>query len=236
MNTTPFTTRDTVATNAEELAQRLADDVANWLNIAIAQRNRATLVVSGGSTPQPFLTALSSKSLQWDCVTVTLADERWVPRVHRHSNERFIYETLMTGPASAAQLVGLWNPAQTPAAGWAECESTVAEIPRPFDVVVLGMGNDGHTASLFADGDGTTEAIAQGSGKLTWPTSSPSVDQARMSMTLDALLDSEQLLLHITGSSKRSVYQQARDASDSNYPIATIIASAGPRLKVYWSP
>ncbi len=231
----PFRESDKLSEDSATLATTLAADVGQHLQRAIDVRGYASLVVSGGSTPKPFLQALSGVELPWQKVTVTLADERWVAIEHPDSNESFVHQHLLHGPASAAKFVSLKSDARTPEAGWAEIEQRIGSIVRPFDVVILGMGGDGHTASLFPDTEGLQEALTIGCSKLTWPMNPPTVPQARMSLTLDALLQSDLLVLHITGAEKKHVFEQALSTSPTVFPVAAVI-QASDKLAVYWAP
>lgn len=232
----PFKTDEVVEQDPATLAKTLAVDVAASLHGAIKKRGQATLVVSGGSTPLPFFKALAQMDLPWDKVTVTLADERWVDADHADSNEKFVRENLLTANAAAAKFVSLKNPSATPEAGWQQTEAVISALPRPLDVVVLGMGGDGHTASLFPGAAGLVQAMALDCGRSAWPMNPPETAQARMSLTLDTLIDAHHLLLHITGEQKRAVLQKAATAAATTYPIAAVLKSAGDRLKVYWAP
>ncbi len=131
------------------LAEALAESVAEDLRAAALERGQATLVLSGGTTPELFLDALSRQLVPWSQVTITLTDERWVAVDDAASNENLIRTRLLVGDAAEARLVPLKTAAATPEEGAAEAESRLAALPRPFDVVVLGMGEDGHIASLF---------------------------------------------------------------------------------------
>lgn len=232
----PFKPDDVVGQDADSLASEFSQVVADNLKTAIEKRGAATLVVSGGSTPLPFFKALAATRLDWHKVTILLADERWVPPDHPDSNERFVRENLMVGNAAQAGFVGLKNSAATPENGWVESESVMATINYPFDVVVLGMGGDGHTASLFPGTEGLHQAIAKDCGRLTWPMNPATVGQPRMSLTLDCLLDTHHLYLHITGDDKRTIYQKAANTEPDVYPIAAVIKSASSRLRVFWAP
>lgn len=231
----PFKSSDVVKQDASALASELSEVVADNLIVAIDKRGSATLVVSGGSTPLPFFKALAGTQLDWDKVTILLADERWVPADHPDSNERFVKEHLMIGNAAVARFVGLKNSAATPEDGWSESDSAMAAIERPFDVVVLGMGGDGHTASLFPGAEGLHQAIAQDCDRLTWPMNPATVGQPRMSLTLNCLLSTRYLYLHMTGDDKKSIFQQAATAEPDVYPIAAVIKSAASRLRVFWA-
>ena len=221
------------AVDSAELAKLLAVDVAGWLRDGIEQRDVATLVVSGGSTPAPFFSALSAMELDWSKVVVTLADERWVPLTDKLSNEKLIRETFLVGTASSATFLSLYNGAATPDEGWEDCNHALGTLPAPTDVVVLGMGGDGHTASLFPDTKGLSDACDLTTKKFCWPMHPPHLKESRITLTLAALLNCRQLVLHITGEDKREVFNQAHSGAD--LPIASVIESAQDRLQVYWS-
>lgn len=221
------------ADNKQMLADSLAADVAVWLRDGIESRGRATLVVSGGSTPAPFFNALSLHEIEWSNVTVTLADERWVPMDDELSNEKLVRETLLVNAASSAKFLSIYNGAESPEAGWQQCEDSLRSLPSPYDVVVLGMGGDGHTASLFPDTEGLEDACNPDSSKLCQPMHPSHISEARMSLTLMALLDCRQLVLHITGADKREVFERAVAGED--LPIASVIAAAKSRLQLYWA-
>ena len=223
----------TTAADKNLLAQELAGDVAGWLSDGIEHRGTANLVVSGGSTPAPFFRALSSHSIDWSKVTVTLADERWVPPSDELSNEKLIRENFLVEAASAASFLSFYNGASTPEEGWDQCDRTLQGLSAPYDVVVLGMGGDGHTASLFPDTDGLSDACNLDTDRLCWPMNPSHLVEARMTMTLSALLNCRHLLLHITGDDKLDVLNQALDGA--SFPISSVIEAAQERLQLYWS-
>lgn len=210
------------ATDAEALAQRLADDVARQLGDAIDTRGSASLVVSGGSTPVPFFTALAAKPLAWERVTITLADERQVPEDHADSNANLVSQHLLTGVASTARFVSLYVDEPDEVLRVKACESRLADISAPFDVVILGMGGDSHTASLFPGMENLAEGLDPSSDRRCIVTVPPEAPHTRLSMTLAALLDSRQIILHFTGTSKRSVLESALAQGNS---MATPVVS-----------
>jgi 6-phosphogluconolactonase len=218
------------------MARTMAEDIARLLRAAIADRGHATLVVSGGSTPEPMFRCLSTLALPWAQVTVTLADERWVPPDAPDSNERLARSLLLTGPAAAARFVGLKSPASTPEAGLAETEAAVRALPRPFDVTILGMGDDGHTASLFPGTAELAAALDPATPALCASVRPPNL-QPRMTLTLAALLDSRNLMIELAGQKKWTVYQQARAGTDATeMPIRAVFALAEIPIRVYWAP
>jgi 6-phosphogluconolactonase len=219
----------------QAMAEAMADDIADLLRAAIDDRGRASLAVSGGSTPEAMFRCLSEQPLAWDRVTVTLVDERWVAPDADDSNERLARTALLQGPAAAARFVGLKNPAATPEAGLADTERALRDVPRPFDVMVLGMGDDGHTASLFP---GTAELAA-----ALAPTAPACVSvrpqglQPRMTLTLPAILDSRYILLLLAGRGKWDIYKQAVNGTDATaMPIRAVFAGTKAPLEVYWAP
>ena len=233
---TPFIDSDVLAESPQVLAERLAADVADSLRSAIDQRGRATLVVSGGSTPKPFFHALSALALDWSSVCVTLADERWVDIDHDDSNERFVRQHLLVDAAAAATFLSLKNPHASAHEGVEQCESALAQLPWPVDVLVLGMGADGHTASLFPQSPGLDAALAADNPRRCVAIDPPGFPIGRMSLTLAALLDSRHLLLHITGERKREVLADGLENSDTlALPVLALMRSEH-RPCVYWAP
>ena len=220
---------------AEALAERLAGDVAARLEQALGRRGRASLVVSGGGTPKPFFRHLSAAAIDWSGVVVTLADERWVAPGHPSSNETLVRETLLEGAAAAARLVGLYARTGTPEQGLDLIAEHLGEVPRPFDVVVLGMGGDGHTASLFPD----APELERGMDERERPVVAmhpPSVDEARVTLTRAALVDSEARFLHLVGEDKRHVLERALADEPRLAPIARVLDERPEGVAIYWSP
>jgi 6-phosphogluconolactonase len=232
----PFVDTDVLTESTATLAERLADDVAQILGEAIQSCGVATLVVSGGSTPKPFLEALAQRAIDWSAVTVTLADERWVDSDHKDSNERFVHQHFLTGKASSATFVPLKTAHTSAHEGKDACEAALAKLRWPVDVVVLGMGEDGHTASLFPDSAGLDVALSDTNQHLCMPIDPPGFPIGRMTLTRTALCHSRHLMLHITGERKRNVLLDALANSDTlEYPVATLMRSE-PRPRVYWAP
>lgn len=211
------------AKSAEALALDLAGFVAQRLREGLAERGQALLVVSGGSTPMPFFKALSGMDLDWSRVWVTLADERWVPPDHADSNERLVRQGLLQGPAAKARFQPLFNGAASSEMAQVAVDEALASLPWPADVVVLGMGGDGHTASLFPHAPALPNALAEGAGPRCLPVAAPAapnVPVPRLSLTRRALLDTRDLVVHVTGAPKLALLEQAmRDGPIEQWPI-----------------
>jgi 6-phosphogluconolactonase len=222
--------------NSAELAEALAADVAGRLRAAIASRGHGLLALSGGTTPLKFLHALSRQQLEWPQLIVTLCDERWVPPRHERSNALLVREALLHGAASAARFVPLYVDAPDPESGLAQVAAQVTALPLPIDAAVLGLGLDGHTASLFPDGDRIDAALDAQSAALLLPMRSPTAGEPRITLTLPALVAARALYLHIEGPEKKQVFARVvkgEDASPRN-PLRALLQHAGVPLVVYW--
>ena len=218
------------------LAHALAGEIRVDLDEAIAARKAASLVVSGGRTPLRLFKQLRTETLSWSKVWITLADERWVESTAESSNERLVREELLLDQASAAHFVGLKNPAATPEAGAEWSWRALSRVPRPFDVVVLGMGADGHTASLFPGSMTLARALDPGAASGCVAVNALKAPHARMSLNLAALLDARRIILHIEGDSKWQVYQRARTpGSTAELPVRAILHQKEVPVDVYWS-
>jgi len=224
------------AADASSLASELASSVADNLIETIAAHNRASLVVSGGSTPLPFFKTLSQAELDWSAVDVTLADERWVPEDDEDSNARFVKTNFLVGNASAARFHSLYRDDTDPQTAIADIERSLQNMIQPFSVVILGMGGDGHTASLFPNTEGLEEALDMDTHAMLAVMKPDTVAQTRISLTRAALLRSRYRYLHITGENKRGVLAQALEFDDENpLPIASFFEKHLPPISVYWS-
>lgn len=222
--------------DAVALAEALADHVAATLARRIANAGRAALAVSGGRTPQRFFAALSARDIDWRAVDVTLVDERWVGEESERSNARLVREHLLRGPASAARFVPLHSDAATPETTRAQIESRIAALPLPFAAVVLGMGEDGHTASLFPDGDRLAEALDTASGRRIETMRAPAAGEPRITLTLPAIVEADALALHIEGEAKRHVLEAALAQEMPTSPIAAVLVRSVHPATVFWCP
>jgi len=224
--------------DSEALAQALAREVARDLRAGIQARGEALIALSGGTTPRRFLELLHLQAIDWTHTTITLADERWVPPSDSRSNERLLRETLLRGAAAAAHFVPLYVSAASPQDGDAAVATNVAKLHFPFDAVVLGMGSDGHCASLFADGDRIDEALQAQSATRVLPMRAPSAGEPRMTLTLAALVNTRALYLHFEGEEKQHVFEQIQrqDAALANAPVRRVLQHSPVLPKLFRCP
>lgn len=218
----------------DQLADALAEAVAGNLKSGAKSRGAASLAVSGGSTPARFFRALSQRDdVPWDKVTITLVDERWVDESSDRSNGRLVRANLLTGRAAAASFVPLYQGGTEPdayAAGLAQ-----RRVPQPLDAAVLGMGNDGHTASFFPGGDTLAEALT-GEGPVV-AIRAPGAGEPRVTLTLKGLLAARALYLHIEGDEKVETLQRAEaEGPIEDMPVRAVLRQTQTPLTIYWCP
>ncbi len=209
--------------NRDALAAGLADRVARGLSRAISRQGKATLAVSGGTTPTLFFEHLSREPITWDKVTITLVDERQVDEDSPRSNARLVRHSLLHDQAKAAKFVPLFRN---------ELKASALE----FDVVVLGMGDDGHTASFFPQGDRLPEALNMKTVSALLPMQAPNAGEPRLTFTLPAVLKAKVLCLHIEGAKKQAVLEKAVAGTNVlDMPIRAVLQSDRP-LDIFWCP
>ena len=215
------------------LAEGLALNVAEQLRTAIAARGVATLVVSGGRSPVAFFQHLAKQALDWSKVVVTLADERWVPVEHADSNAGLLKRYLLQGAAAEARFVSLYSPAPSLELAADQAERVLADLPA-IDVLILGMGDDGHTASLFPNSPNLTEALQADGSRRCWPMLAPTVPHQRLTMSRALLASARSIVLSISGQSKLTTLSAAL-AGDlvAEMPIRAFLQ---PPLEIYWCP
>jgi len=223
-----------------ELNKALAADIVTDLTQAVTARGAASLVASGGTTPGPLYDLISAMAAPWERVTVTLADERWVEPDSPLSNARLIRSRLIRDRASRAQFVPLKTGQAEPEPAEPDVDDALRAILRPFDLVLLGLGENGHTASLFPHGQGLTAALNLADPALARairPVAPDDPVPPRMSMTPRAILDSRRIILLFTGEAKWSVYRQALETGDiEDLPVRAVLRQSQTPVEVWWAP
>ncbi|WMN16376.1 6-phosphogluconolactonase [Pseudomonas piscis] len=215
------------------LAAGLALKVAEQLREAIAARGQASLVVSGGRSPVAFFQALVKQELDWSKVLISLADERWVPVEHADSNAGLLKQHLLVGPVAKSRFLGLYSAAASLEEAAQQADEALAQLPG-IDVLVLGMGDDGHTASLFPGSPNLAEALEPAGSRRCWPMLAPTVPRQRLSMSRALLASARSCLLSISGQSKLTTLGAAL-AGDvvADMPIRAFLQTP---LEIYWCP
>ena len=220
-------------TNAE-LSEALAARIADNLSSALEQRAVATLAVSGGSTPRPLFEALSLQPLDWSRVTITQVDERWVEEDHADSNALLIKQSLLQNAASAANFLSMKVPIDSPFEAEAAASEKLAAFAEGIDVVVLGMGYDGHTASFFPGADSLSRAMDPAGTELCVAVRPPDAAHDRMTLSLAALLRARHIYLHTVGPAKQAVLTRASEpGSAAVLPIRAFLHCAALELDIY---
>jgi 6-phosphogluconolactonase len=221
--------------NTSALDMSLSAEVSERLKNAIEKQGKASLILSGGRTPMGFFHQLSQQVLDWEKVTVTLADERWVDNAHKDSNEKLVRENLLINEAHCAQFLSLKNSAETAIDGQSDLEAELAEYGQ-FTVVILGMGDDGHTASLFPGATALALGLDLNSGRSCVAVTPTVAPHERISMTLPRLLNTERLIIHISGENKQKVLDQAQAGTDpTELPIRSVLQQSQVPVTVYWA-
>lgn len=221
--------------SADALTRTFADKLADILETSIQTRGRASLVVSGGRTPLKLFETLSHKSLDWGSVDITLADERWVDETDDASNTQLVKNNLLVNKAADARFIELKSDHDDAAEGVSAAEAGVASMAQPFDALILGMGEDGHTASLFPCSNQIQDGLDMSSGRTCIAVTPTTAPHQRISLTLPAILNSRNIFLHLTGEKKKQVLTDALDgAAEAQKPVTAVVNRAPVTLM--WAP
>lgn len=229
--------------DAQSLAENLAGELVLRIGQAIRENGSAVIALSGGSTPKPLFQALAQHDIDWSKVIVTLVDERWVPEQHELSNAAFMREHLFDLIPESVSFVSMYKPAQTVQASFPLVLSDYCALTgssednlRAFDIVILGMGGDGHTASFFPDADNVAELVSLDTEKPLLTCSTVSTQVERITWSLPVLLNTSFLALHFIGKAKLDVFEAAAQGGDAEeLPIRSAIFQNHTPLHVYYA-
>ena len=210
------------------------------LKRAIELCGHASWAVSGGSTPLPLFESISEADVPWSKVSVALVDERWVPLGHERSNTAFVRRHLLKGNAKDATFVPMKDDANAGSCSADFANEQYATLSLPFDRILLGMGGDGHTASLFPEADGLEKAMEADSGAVCATITAKKSDITgaeldRVTLTAAEICRAHTIDLMITGEEKMRIFKEAMIV-ESNYPIGRLMRMAPEKFEIYWSP
>jgi 6-phosphogluconolactonase len=233
--------RPALRTFANEILmfEALADEVLQRLAQNISAAGRASLVVPGGTTPGGFFDLLSTREASWENIVVTLSDERWTDPSSDRSNEKLVRSRLLVNRAAAAHLVPLKTGRAHARESELEVHAALVQMPRPFDVVLLGMGTDCHIASLIPGSQGLARALDIGDPMLARAILPPDPTNMgeRMTLTARALLDAKGIMILIKGQAKLEAYEGALAGTDIlKAPVRTVLHQTTTPVSVYWAP
>ena len=224
-----------LADDAAALADAVADALEGAIRDGVRERGHAFLALAGGSTPGPAYELLDRTSLPWRAVSLIATDERWVPSDHELSNERMFRASLPQAMADGASVISLAASDENadPEASMGLLEERISALPDLLDVTLLGVGNDGHTASLFPDDPGLDDLFATSESiGIARPASQPT---ARISLSARRLLATRSVILAIRGEDKRAVLEASRRPTGCSPGSASAASSDAP-ITIFWSP
>ena len=219
----------------EEASRAAADRIADALERRLELQKAASLVVSGGSSPVQCFEVLAHKDLDWGRVGVLPSDDRWVPSDHDDSNEKLVRGSLLVNGASNADLLPFYAEGATAEERAAALDKEIRFVPFPFACSLLGMGTDGHFASLFPDAENLDEGLDLESSVLCLPVKTEASPYPRISLTLAALSRSDEIVLLIFGDEKRKIYEKAK-AGNARYPVTRLLRQKRAPVHTYWAP
>jgi len=216
------------------LADELAAEVAGQLREAIDAKGRASLAVSGGQTPAAFFDALSNQKLDWDKVDVTLVHERFVPESSPRSNGRLVHEKLLKGEAAKARFFPLFRDDRSVEAAAFHADGEVYALVRKLDVVVLGMGTDGHVASYFPDAENYDKLFLACDAVMS--VKSKSAGEPRLTVSPRLIANASHIHLHFEGAEKKALFDAAlAETGPKRLPVATVVGLAKVPVQVHWA-
>lgn len=220
--------------NEKQLNQKLSWQLENILKSAVNARGQAYLAVSGGKSPKGLFQILSNANLPWENIVITLTDERCLEPTSLESNEYLIRTNLLQNKAKHAQFIPIYGDARSQNVYLSQIEEKIASLPL-FDAVVLGMGTDGHTASLFPCSPEIKDSLTTKDALIC--TNPSSASYQRISMTMSRLLQSEVIFLYLVGNEKLNVLNRALSGDDVlEMPIRAFLQNEEVPVKIQFAP
>lgn len=227
---------ETFFPDRKRLFAGLSHDMADKLADIIKKRRKASLALAGGTTPGPLYDSLSNVPINWEKVSVTLTDERWVHPQDPASNEFLVRDMLLRRRAAVATFVPFKTNHAKASGGAATTEKRISPI-MPFDIVMLGMGPDGHIASLIPGAEGYAAAADPEGAKKVAGIHAPNAagSPERMTLTVPGILSSRRIVLLFMGQDKLNVYNEAKEGRGAS-PIKDLLAQKKVPVHAFWAP
>ncbi len=219
----------------EEASAAAAEYIGTQLTRRLELQDEASLVVSGGTSPMRCFELLSEADIDWPNVHILPSDERWVSAHSEDSNEKLIRDTLLRGKAAEARLHPMHSDLFSLEERCEMFEETVRTLPFPFACSMIGMGEDGHFASLFPDADNLETGLDVDNTHLCLPIDTANSPHRRLTLTLAALSRSDRIVLLIFGDAKRDVYERAKERSNG-LPVSHLLLQKRAPVRVFWAP
>ncbi len=222
----------------EEANLALKQAIEKNLTDSISERGHASLWASGGETPTEFYKSLSTADIDWSKIVISLVDERCVPPTDEASNERIIRENLLINNAEASEFIPFFHVTPSVEENRERVEQSLrAKVKGALDVVILGMGNDGHVASLFPNAEGIENAVSAENANYTAALFPKIAPHPRISLTLNRLLASRNIYLLVFGEEKlKSLAKAEKEGDEDKMPIRYFLHNNEPKLQIYWAP
>ena len=214
--------------DAELMMIDLANQLAGNLENALLTHDRVSFAVPGGTTPGPVFDTLSAVDLGWDRIDVMLTDERWVPETSDRSNTRLLRERLLVDKAAFATLIPLYADAPTPEDKLPSLAAALDPL-LPISVMLLGMGADMHTASIFPEAD-QLDAALNGTDSLV-AMRAPGAPEPRITLSAKVLKGAMCRHIVIIGDEKRAALDKARHLKPHEAPVAAVLSGS----TVHWA-
>jgi len=219
----------------EQASIAVADHIKDLLVQKLQHQKDCSLVVTGGSSPVDCYRYLSSASIDWSRINIVLSDERWVSPDSSDSNENLVRKHLLQGPAGRANLLPVFQPNADIKEACSLLGERIHGLSTPFACALLGMGEDGHFASLFSDAGNLATGLDIHGDTLCLPVETASSPYPRVSLTMAALLMSDEIILLIFGADKKALVDNARQSPDL-YPVSHLLSQHKAPVRVYWAP
>lgn len=223
--------------SADALYTDVAHAIARRLSTAVTRDGRASFVAPGGTTPGAMFDILARCAAPWKDIEITLSDDRWIETTSDRSNEKLVRARLLTANAAAANLIPFKTSHSHAHEAENELNATIAAMRRPFDVVALGMGTDGHIASLIPGAAGLARALDRNDPALVRAVNPPDLAAMgeRMTLTLRAILDARWIVLLLRGEEKLAAYRRALDGTDVlDAPVRAVLHQQDVPVSVFW--